>query len=254
MNPNTTPNAAPAPSAATPVKTPTTAGGYPVTPQGMAGASPATNPALLQQQQKLQAQNLSKTQIQQLQYQQMQQQQLAQQQLAAQQQQLQQVQQAAATGQPAAQAQAQAQALQQAQAAQLAAQGVGMGLPAGLQPPPEETEIISRKKLQELVGQISAGEVLDTEVEDVMLEVVDDFIDSVMTFACSLAKHRNSSTLEVRDIQCHLERNWNIRIPGYGNTESVRPFKRPHQGTEGHKTRLALVRKSLVPPPKQQKL
>lgn len=103
-----------------------------------------------------------------------------------------------------------------------------------------------------------------------MLEVVDDFIDSVMTFACSLAKHRNSTTLEVRDIQCHLgkylislqeksyfycqtERNWNIRIPGYGNTDNVRPFKRP-QGSENHKTRLALVRKSLAPPAKQQKL
>lgn len=129
-----------------------------------------------------------------------------------------------------------------------------MGLPQGLQPPPEETEIISRKKLQELVGQISAGEVLDNEVEDVMLEVVDDFIDSVMTFACSLAKHRGSNTLEVKDIQCHLERNWNIKIPGYGNADNVKPFKRPHQGTEGHKTRLALVRKSLAPPPKQQKL
>lgn len=251
MNPNTTPTTTTAASAATPVKTPTPAG-YPVTPQGMQGASPATNPALLQQQQKMaQAQNLTK--MQQMQYQQqMQQQQIAQQQL--QQQQLAQQQQQQGGGQPAQTLQQQTQA---AQAAQLAAQqsaGVGMGLPQGLQPPPEETEIISRKKLQELVGQISAGEVLDGEVEDVMLEVVDDFIDSVMTFACSLAKHRNSTTLEVRDIQCHLERNWNIRIPGYGNTDNVRPFKRPHQGTEGHKTRLALVRKSLAPPPKQQKL
>jgi hypothetical protein len=31
----------------------------------------------------------------------------------------------------------------------------------------EETEVITRKKLQELVGQISSGEVLDPEVEEV---------------------------------------------------------------------------------------
>ncbi len=32
---------------------------------------------------------------------------------------------------------------------------------------PEETEVISRKKLQELVNQISPGEVLDPDVEEV---------------------------------------------------------------------------------------
>lgn len=100
--------------------------------------------------------------------------------------------------------------------------------------------------------------------------MVDDFIDSVTTFACSLAKHRNSTTLEVRDLMTHLgmllvklllkmglitfaERNWNIKIPGYGNVDNARPFKRAI-GSEGHKTRLALVRKNMVPPAKQQKL
>lgn len=33
---------------------------------------------------------------------------------------------------------------------------------------PEETEVITRKKLQDLVGQISQGEVLDPEVEEVI--------------------------------------------------------------------------------------
>ena len=37
-----------------------------------------------------------------------------------------------------------------------------------------------------------------------MLELADEFIDDVTHFACRLARHRGSDTLDVRDLQLHL--------------------------------------------------
>ena len=52
-----------------------------------------------------------------------------------------------------------------------------------------------------------------------LLQVADEFVDQVIVAACRLAKLRQSSTLELRDLQLILERNYNIRVPGYASDE-----------------------------------
>jgi transcription initiation factor TFIID subunit 12 len=46
-----------------------------------------------------------------------------------------------------------------------------------------------------------------------MLMLADEFVDNVITAACRIAKLRESATLDIRDIQLILERNYNIRVP-----------------------------------------
>ncbi|KAJ1795924.1 Transcription initiation factor TFIID subunit 12 [Coemansia sp. RSA 2399] len=87
------------------------------------------------------------------------------------------------------------------------------------------SRILSKRKIQELVSEIDPTERLEPEVEDILCDIADEFIESVTSFACQLAKHRKSDTLEAKDLQLHLERNWNIRIPGF-STEEIRSVRK----------------------------
>ncbi|XP_071955632.1 transcription initiation factor TFIID subunit 12-like isoform X2 [Antedon mediterranea] len=108
---------------------------------------------------------------------------------------------------------------------------------------PPSIKVLDKKKLQDLVREVDPNEQLDDDVEEMLLQIADDFIETVVTSSCQLAKHRKSNTLEVKDVQLYLERNWNIWVPGFGG-EDVRTYKRPNV-TEAHRQRMALIRKTL---------
>ncbi|KAG9084395.1 Transcription initiation factor TFIID subunit 12 [Ceratobasidium sp. UAMH 11750] len=61
-----------------------------------------------------------------------------------------------------------------------------------------------RRTIQELVAELDPRVTVDTEMESYLLARADEFIDSVMHFACRIAKHRGSDQVEPRDIQLHL--------------------------------------------------
>lgn len=110
-------------------------------------------------------------------------------------------------------------------------------------PPPV---VLSKQRLQELVAEIDPCEQLDEDVEDALLQMADDFIESVVTSACQVAKHRNAKNLEVKDVQLVLEKDWNIEIPGFGTPlTSLNRHKSHAPVTEAHKQRLALIKKTM---------
>ena len=88
----------------------------------------------------------------------------------------------------------------------------------------EGERVLNKRKLKELVASVASEEGeseinIDGDVEELLLDLADEFVTSVTSFASKLARHRHSENLDVRDVQLHLERNWNIRIPGYAADE-----------------------------------
>lgn len=56
-------------------------------------------------------------------------------------------------------------------------------------------------RLSDLVREVDANLVLEEEVEEVLLSYIDEFIDRVLKGACTLAKHRQENTIDVKDVQ-----------------------------------------------------
>lgn len=104
-------------------------------------------------------------------------------------------------------------------------------------------QILTKPRLLELVREVDTTAQLDEDVEELLLQIADDFVEDAVKATCAFAKHRKVSKVEVRDVQLHLERKWNMWIPGFG-TDELRPYKRAAI-TEAHKQRLTLIRKTI---------
>ena len=65
-------------------------------------------------------------------------------------------------------------------------------------------QLLTKQRLHELVKEVDPNEQLDEEVEELLLQLADDFIESTVSTACQLAKHRKAATVDVKDVQLYL--------------------------------------------------
>lgn len=113
-------------------------------------------------------------------------------------------------------------------------------------PGPPAATILSRQRLQQLVTEVDPQEQLDDEVEKVLLQMTDDFVEHLLTASCRVAKHRNSKSLQVNDVQLVLEKEWNMNVAGLGaDLTTLNQLKSHSVTTDAHRQRLAMIKKNL---------
>ena len=109
----------------------------------------------------------------------------------------------------------------------------------------QQQVVLDKKRLQELVKEVDPYEQLDEEVEELLLHIADDFIEQTVTAAAQLAKHRKANSIDTKDVQLVLERNWNMWVPGFGTSGDEAKSHKKSAMSDAHRARMAIIRKNL---------
>ncbi|GLE11587.1 hypothetical protein PINS_up024097 [Pythium insidiosum] len=72
------------------------------------------------------------------------------------------------------------------------------------------------RQLGELLRSVEGRFRFQPAVEELLLDMANDFVADVVSFSSRLAKHRRSTVLEAKDMQFCLAKNYGISLPGLG--------------------------------------
>lgn len=106
----------------------------------------------------------------------------------------------------------------------------------------ESDRVLQKRHLQDLLQSIDPLGQLDDEVEEVLLQIGDDFLEDVISASAQIASHRKSKQLETKDVLLYLDRHHDLWVPGYSKED----FKPPKKDlcTEQHKQRIEMIKKA----------
>ncbi|CAF0764206.1 unnamed protein product [Didymodactylos carnosus] len=82
--------------------------------------------------------------------------------------------------------------------------------------------LIDKRSIQDLIKEVDPQSLLqiDDEVEEMLIQIAEEFVETTILSSCQNAKHRKSNIVEAKDVQLYLERTHNMWIPGFGIEDS----------------------------------
>jgi transcription initiation factor TFIID subunit 12 len=97
--------------------------------------------------------------------------------------------------------------------------------------------------VEDLIKQLTTKEVLESKIQNLLIEASDRFMDNILTYACKLAKHRGSETLDVGDVKFAFEKLANVNIPAADNVQGQPgTFSQP-ASTSNYLSNLSMIKK-----------
>ncbi|CAF1310346.1 unnamed protein product [Adineta ricciae] len=88
-----------------------------------------------------------------------------------------------------------------------------------------DRSLLDKRAIQELIKEVDPLMQIDEEVEEMLTQIAEEFVDSTLLASCQNAKHRKANTVEAKDVQLHLERTYSMWVPGFG-TEDPKQYKK----------------------------
>ena len=110
------------------------------------------------------------------------------------------------------------------------------------------TSVLPSVNIKALTASITTKEVLDERVQASLAALADEIIDDVVEFACKLAKHRGSNTLQRDDVKLAFEKRFKLKMPTRLHAPAINQMSvipKPLSSTSNYKQNLILVKKAL---------
>lgn len=91
---------------------------------------------------------------------------------------------------------------------------------------------LDKELLQEIVGKVDPNQQMEEEVETILLEMGDYFIEQTIMFSAMIGQNRKSKTLNVKDVGMALDKRFNMQFPEFGTGIPLRVGKKCSKHTK----------------------
>jgi transcription initiation factor TFIID subunit 12 len=87
--------------------------------------------------------------------------------------------------------------------------------------------MVSKEHLLHVVRDVDPDATLDDEAGELLMLMANEFIEGVIDGSARLAKHRNASAVDTSDVALFLDKQWQMKIPGFGEQSGQAAVRTP---------------------------
>jgi transcription initiation factor TFIID subunit 12 len=80
----------------------------------------------------------------------------------------------------------------------------------------KRTLVLDKDKIKLIANRIDPDQKVEADVNELLMDLLNEFITTTVSTSCKVAKLEKSLVLQPNHLVYNLERNYNIKVPGFG--------------------------------------